>query len=262
VGTFGGGRSFGQGFHTIAIELAIGFNAAGDAQSASFKDETAVAFVGFWEKDGFVDAALVFEGDEHHVAIIFCADVAISDDPAAESDTLAAKSGEFVAPGFAVTRKKIERMAADADFQDFAFVTEFLLESVFGGFKAGENFFRRRHGRFAEKAARRFGETAAMKFFLQEIPLPEKSGTSGWGNIIEGAALDEGFDFVALDGNTAEEIFEREVEAVSFAFANDVDDGFETETADLHEANAKSSLRRIDGAMCFGRAHSQEWLCH
>lgn len=96
---FGGGRGFGQRFHAVAIDLAIVFDAAGDTQSASFKDEPAVAFIGFREKDGFVDAALIFESDEHHVAVVFGTDMTVSDDPTAKGDALAAKCGEFVAPG-------------------------------------------------------------------------------------------------------------------------------------------------------------------
>ena len=63
----------------------------------------------------------------------------MGDHPAAERDALAEQAGQFVAPDFAVAWEKIERMAADADFQDFALVTQLLFERVFRHLHFGQS---------------------------------------------------------------------------------------------------------------------------
>ena len=74
---------------------------------------------------------LIFERNEHHVAVIFCAHVPVGDHPAAQRDALAEQPRQFVAPHFAIARQKIERMAAHAHLEDFAFVAQFLFQRVF-----------------------------------------------------------------------------------------------------------------------------------
>src|SRR2546430_12588803 len=46
------------------------------------------------EKHDFIDAALVFERDKHHVAVVFRAHVTMGDHPAAERDARAERSEE------------------------------------------------------------------------------------------------------------------------------------------------------------------------
>ena len=57
--------------------------------------------------------------------------MAVSNNPTAQRDAFSEQAWQFVAPDFAVARQKIERMSADADFEDFTFVAQLLLERVF-----------------------------------------------------------------------------------------------------------------------------------
>ena len=55
------------------------------------KDDRAITVVSVGKENDFINAALIFESDEHHVAVIFCADMAIGNQPAAKGYALAAQ---------------------------------------------------------------------------------------------------------------------------------------------------------------------------
>ncbi len=164
-----------DGFEFVAVELTFLLDTAGDAHHPRFENQSAVAFVGFRKKNRFESAALILKRAEHHVAKILGADVAKGDQPAEKSETAVARARgghEFVAPGFAVTGDEIERMAGDADFEEFLLVAETEFGSVVGEGKRERGG--RGRGGVGEEGRRRRGRRCEGR---EEIQVPEEFGT-------------------------------------------------------------------------------------
>src|SRR5260370_25740441 len=119
-----------QRLQHLALDLSVLLDAPSHAHRSRLKHQAAAAVVSIGEKHHFIHAALVFQRDEHHVAVIFCSDMPVSHDPAAQRHALPAQARKFIAPSFAVARQKIERVAAHAHLQDFALVPQLLFQRV------------------------------------------------------------------------------------------------------------------------------------
>src|SRR5215831_9024502 len=84
-----------------------------------------------------------------------------------------------------------------------------------------------------------------MRFLrLAEIPLPEQRGTRGaaavaGADFVKSAALDERFDFIALDGHAGEKILERRKIAGVAPSAEDIAERFRTQSMHLHQSDTQ-----------------------
>src|SRR6266403_1330460 len=120
-----------QRLQLLPINLPIRLDTPGHTHHARLIHQPAILIVSIGEEHHLIHAALIFEGDEHHVAEIFCSDVTVSHHPAAKRHALSAQTRQFVAPDFAVAWQKIQGVPAHANFQNFPLVPQLLFSGIF-----------------------------------------------------------------------------------------------------------------------------------
>src|SRR5208282_4160829 len=134
-----------------------------------------------------------------------------------------------------------ERVAADAHFQEFLLVAEAQFGRVVGEVERVERSGRAGRRGVGEgkrcRPRRMRGRRYTRRYRMRSREpaeasreLPEQFRTHAqFGrpvrHIVEGAAFDEGFDFVALDGDAGQEILEGAERAALVAFAEEGGDG-------------------------------------
>src|ERR1700686_1800819 len=93
-----GRESLLQRFQHLALDLPILLDAPGHAHRARLKHQAPIAIVSVGEEHHFIHAALVLQRDEHHVAVIFSANMPVSHYPAAQPHALSVQAWQFIAP--------------------------------------------------------------------------------------------------------------------------------------------------------------------
>src|SRR5216684_4941962 len=85
-------RSFLQRLQLLPINLPIRLDTPGHTHRARLIYQAAILIVSIGEEHHLIHAALILEGDEHHVTVIFCSDVTVSHHPPAQRHALPAQT--------------------------------------------------------------------------------------------------------------------------------------------------------------------------
>src|SRR5260370_1233857 len=187
----------------------------------------------------------------------------VSYHPAAQRHALPAQARKFIAPGFAVARHKIERVAAHAHLQDFALVPKLLFQRVLWDRHSCLSvfFFICKDDRQECLSYSHCYRRPCLRTFirLQQVPAPQHLRPRHFVRVIvyfiayfiKGSALDQRSDLIAFHWHAPQKIFERLKRAAFSSCPQNGRDCFDLQPSYLHQAYAhrafsiRAVLRRV-----------------